>query len=1511
MKNKIKCILLTILILGISFLFKNKAVKADSIIPTVSYKGIALGTGGSWDCNTTFSSEYYLTVVEFSGNLKNGGAADNVNNVDINLVNDLNYTIGLGLKLDGVSFRELSNNYSSIAATYLNGGCNLTIKIPKVLLDSEISEGYHTLTLDSGTTFYDAVLPSFQLYYYEGHFNELSYDEPNVTVKEIGAYGSWNNTISNGCSCNIIYFNENLDKASGTPGLTNYAQSVNFTSLGVKLNGIAFSELYKTNNQYSINYNHGAGYFYFYFPVADIIAGNGYLYPTIEVESGTPFCRSNLPYIKLEFINNKWVLKEVEANYLGINQSINNNDSKLSLNFNTNSFGNNLTVTDYSGIKFNNSDISSFINVNGLKTSSNNALTFEYDSSDERLYSDSIPVIEILDGAYITLNNVKHKLNPLKLFFNKYMNKWTDKNPEIDKTSYYLSVSEENNDKNNLIITFADFNTWSISSGNLLDYIVLDKTVTLREDGGTIENVYDNENLLKEIKIHLNGNYSKLEILEGASFSGVSLEPITLNLLNDKWSDKELIKFKNFMPEYDNLLQDGYYWVMLKFDTNTFEKVSEQKFPTNVKGITHNGLSFNNMGLVLWNEDTLWVRIEKSEEEAAFFNGYSHNTIKINEGASLVNSRGETIYFSAFECYLVGGSWTTIKPNDYVVYSKVEFDKVTESNKYSITIKYKNDSVWNLSNDLTALNNIYLDGTTKLSDASGNITFNNENKTLTFSFIGNYHTFIIEDNLKYSNLYLPALKLYLNSNYWDLIDGTLAPTVKDVGVPNDLWNNAEHIPGLSYLLFGFDKKLASERDYTNQASSINYQVSLGISLNGRTFNDLYKENNQVSISYQNGEWYLTICIPTSLLIADNGFEYPTIEVKGGTRFMDVILPHMEYVLYEGKWFEKTNFNSTLVEYSGIAPGWDNWVQQGYSSTILSFGTYQVDYFKNDDGTDARNNANNLAPLSTLSQVSRKVKINGRSLGELYEIDDSVICGLHHGYSFFYFVVPVYLLEPSNGYAITTLEIPENTNFYDRFMGGVTLYLYNGSWSLTKPDTFKETDLSYVGLADLTGLSELVMNDETCINLDYNTEINQVYKALFKVDSLDNLFAYNFLTNELNSGIQVTFKGNGTSEDVYLYYDKVIVSSGNFSIKENELYSLRIETKEIKNKLNITVIIDNVYIIDKTISKYDGTRNKAYLLNACGTNTFYSYREGDIKKPIPFYSGKDVYYFNEDTLIDKDIFLSSYTVNDTEDGKLNSSNIFVHLDDEEFNSGYLESGYYIFRIIAKDNSNNESITYINVVVNGSTKFVSISSNAYNDYLEIEKGSLIAEPQVSLDYENNEATYKFIGFYYLDHKWDFVNDRVYDDMDLVARYDVIYKEYNVTLKSEGLKTNYSYNFKLIYGSTIDKTLILVNGYNYDIYVNGVIEDRILITSDMDIVVKYSIKTVEEEKEDPSEPDEPINPVDPIEPDEPKKDKTTGEILGCKSSINLVSFIITLMIICFTLILKRKERSENNYE
>ena len=129
-----------------------------------------------------------------------------------------------------------------------------------------------------------------------------------ITLDAIG-HGGWNNVdnsfngaVPEGVTWTLLNFS--LPNDDFTPDATNLITDANSFSLGVKLNGKTFYELYQENNQFAINTL--LGYFQFQIPKTYLVGGNGYTLPTIEIVEGVEFKGHYLPKIKIVLVNGTW-----------------------------------------------------------------------------------------------------------------------------------------------------------------------------------------------------------------------------------------------------------------------------------------------------------------------------------------------------------------------------------------------------------------------------------------------------------------------------------------------------------------------------------------------------------------------------------------------------------------------------------------------------------------------------------------------------------------------------------------------------------------------------------------------------------------------------------------------------------------------------------------------------------------------------------------------------------------------------------------------------------------------------------------------------------------------------------------------------------------------------------------------------------------------------------------------------------------------------------------------------
>ena len=183
------------------------------------------------------------------------------------------------------------------------------------------------------------------------------------------------------------------------------------------------------------------------------------------------------------------------------------------------------------------------------------------------------------------------------------------------------------------------------------------------------------------------------EIEEGTPFAGQGLGAVTLVFKNGAW---EYYEETNYNPDFisiggANHVEYGEnYGLSVRYDTNGFTSAGNQ-----IVAKSYVGLTINNdaQTTVLWGGDQLlfWIPAYKLVEG---YNGYSHPTFKIMEGATVVNENDETFTLGAATLYFVNGKWTTEKPANYSV--TVNIPDLGEPD-----CVFKDFSFWNNENGAT------------------------------------------------------------------------------------------------------------------------------------------------------------------------------------------------------------------------------------------------------------------------------------------------------------------------------------------------------------------------------------------------------------------------------------------------------------------------------------------------------------------------------------------------------------------------------------------------------------------------------------------------------------------------------------------------------------------------------------------------------------------------------------------------------------------------------------------
>ena len=202
---------------------------------------------------------------------------------------------------------------------------------------------------------------------------------------------------------------------------------------------------------------------------------------------------------------------------------------------------------------------------------------------------------------------------------------------------------------------------------------------------------------------------------------------------------------------------------------------------------------------------------------------------------------------------------------------------------------------------------------------------------------------------------------------------------------------------------------------------------------------------------------------------------------------------------------------------------------------------------------------------------------------------------------------------------------------------------------------------------------------------------------------------------------------------------------------------------------------------------------------------------------------------------------------------------------------------------------------------------------NSYQIHTKGELLTKPADPTKEGDEAVNYIFDGWYLGDKKWDFANDYAFEDITLVAVFTVEYKEYTVTVVSDGLENAYTYTFQLRYGSTLDVSILARDGYTYKLVKDGEEIDEVVVDGELQITVVYTAKTITPGPDDSSSGDsssDSSNSGDSSSDDTSSSESSStssSKKSGCSGSVG-GGFIGLALALASVVVLVRKGGKEN---
>lgn len=641
----------------------------------------------------------------------------------------------------------------------------------------------------------------------------------------------------------------------------------------------------------------------------------------------------------------------------------------------------------------------------------------------------------------------------------------------------------------------------------------------------------------------------------------------------------------------------------------------------------------------------------------------------------------------------------------------------------------------------------------------------------------------------------------------------------------------------------------------------------------------------------------------------NGYSHATLMIEEGATITnpngeEFILGGATLYLVDGQWTTEQPADYEVIlpdalPYTGIAYGWNCTSNGSYIDTILQFGEYGVDFLGADNGSISHADANNLATRGS-EPIASKLTINGVPVKNI----SGVTVSYAHGYNFLYISIPNYELSPTEEYKCVVLHLADRTVFHAATLSEVTLYLINGQWTEEEPTTVPtDADGTYFTASDIfngedsgyyadgaykfsqTEFSERVQSEKEA------DATGAIYNFLYKSDSID--FDYSLLTGVGDgfSGVRLTIYRN-EGEDLQgfnLFVNGTFEGAKQMAFALDQWYAVRLYTAVADGKIIVSVALEGVEIIHTEVA-YDGAMgNGIQLKKSYGSVTFADFKAGDIKQPEINWQGKAVYNFMEgDAKPDDSMFMGVISVTDNYDkANFTADDISVVWETGAVKDGKLQAGDWAVTFFVSDNAGNTTSYTITASVAVSNKItITFNANGVTNSIVYTKGELIEQPADPTKAGDAEKNYIFDGWYLGDKKWDFANDCTFENIELVAVFAKEYKEYTVTVTSEGLKTEYTYTLQMRLGSTIDDSIFARAGYSFVLTEDGEEIRNITVDGDMQIKAVYT-KNAEEDSSSDSAPTDSDSSSDSSN----VSSNSSSEKSGCKGSIDTTLIALVL--------------------
>ena len=851
-------------------------------------------------------------LLSYSANLS---VVPNEYNGNVQSANLVHTELGEKIKIGGVALKDIDG-----AEICYHSQGHLWIYAPNMTTLGDI-------TIEKAN-FLDVTLPKLGLTFNGSAWEECEVAaDPTVTCQGI-ANDMNNNILEEGSPAKyrtLLAYN----KALGSTG--NGSNVVSTTGKGIKLNGVKLSDIEGA----SVDYGHGNQYIQIRIPQSYQDALEGDI--VLEVVAGTTFENQVLDASKFTLRAGKWVpyTEPTAVTFTGIQWNdigygIFEGKPGVLL-----SFDKNLSATQSEidgGLQSTNlaSSVGENIYLGGVKLSTlPGALVAYHSQTFMFVYADNMSsygTLTIEEGTVIC----DAKLPAITLYYGS--EKWAvGSAPEESLGEPTFSAPTATNvgewgwnhkTDNTAVIKNTDYGYTIVSAWSMAESSVnLAATNNLTSKSIKLNGVSFYELYLQDDGYRLNAQlayfafsvptsalvasngyeYPTIEIANGTPFyTGNYLPETTLVYKFGAWQLDDKLSFVEINGSFNN---DTNGFFIAKFDTTAWEQAAT---PTSYSGITYNGADISDLGsLKFYLEHSLWFSYTpNSPKLVAGYNGYSHPTIAIKDGATVVYN-GTTFTFNAVTFYLNfdTNKWQTEMPAGYEEGSITSFLSVSEgynnnqtiASGYSSTLLQFSGKIGDYTGENLAATlgaNITIGGTTLNNLAGAVLQVGYEGahtdslliQVPTSALVVNPTSGVVELTVATSslgNVILGDVTLYLIDGAWRTV---LVPAL---GTPNcdftgfSFWNNEN-----GATLFAFNNFLKVPTDTASQLDTTGYYIRL----NGKRLTEVSSANVYTWM----GSCWLRVDIP-------NLKEGDILTIEEGTPFAGNYLPRLAFKLMDGVW----------------------------------------------------------------------------------------------------------------------------------------------------------------------------------------------------------------------------------------------------------------------------------------------------------------------------------------------------------------------------------------------------------------------------------------------------------------------------------------------------------------------------------------------------------------------------------------------------------------------------------